>query len=123
MRSLSVLAGGAIGSLARWSVGELIEAESGAFPWATLAVNVTGAFLLGAAGALLIERVAGAGLMRTFFLIGLLGAYTTFSAMAMEGVLLIEGGRIAAAMTYWVATLLLGQTAAFSGVRLGRVGT
>ena len=109
--------------MARWGVGELIETESGAFPWATLAVNVTGAFLLGAAGALLIERVAGAELMRTFFLIGLLGAYTTFSAMAMEGVLLIEGGRIATAMTYWVATLLLGQTAAFSGVRLGRVGT
>lgn len=123
MRSLSVFAGGAVGSFARWGIGELIDTGPGAFPWATLTVNITGAFLLGAVGVLLIERVVGAGLMRTFFLIGLLGAYTTFSAMAMEGVLLIEGGRIAAAMTYWIATLLLGQTAAFSGVWLGRVGT
>ena len=84
------------------------------------AVNVTGAFLLGAAAVLLIERLPGADHVRAFLLIGLLGAYTTFSAMALEGVLLIETERIASALIYWAATLLLGQTASLSGVWLGR---
>lgn len=122
MRSLSVLAGGALGSLVRWGVGELVTSSAATFPWPTLIVNVTGAFALGAGAVLLIERVAGAGLMRSFFLIGLLGAYTTFSAMAMEGVLLIDGGQVGMALIYWVATLILGQAAALSGVWLGRVG-
>lgn len=115
------MAGGALGALARWGVDELFDAADGqGFPMATLAVNVTGAFLLGALGILLVERAAGAGNLRTFLLIGVLGSYTTFSAMALEGVLLIDSGDGMTAMAYWVATLILGLTAGMVGVWLAR---
>ncbi|MCI0678988.1 MAG: CrcB family protein [Actinobacteria bacterium] len=113
--------GGALGTLARWSVERLFPPAPPGFPWATLTVNVTGAFLLGALGVMLIERVVHAGHLRTFLGIGLLGSYTTFSTMALEGVLLIEAGRPAVAVTYWLATLLLGQMAGVYGMWLGRL--
>lgn len=121
MRSASVIVGGVLGTLARWWVGELVASPPEGFPWATLAVNVTGAFALGLAGVVLIERVAHIGHLRTFLAIGLLGSYTTFSTMAVEGVQLIDFGRPDLAAAYWVATLGLGQMASVYGMWLGRI--
>ncbi len=123
MRSAAVVLGGAIGTLSRWGIDEFVVAEGLSFPLATFAVNISGAFLLGIAGVVLIERMAGAEHLRAFLLIGLLGSYTTFSAMAMEGVLLIEEGDVAIAAAYWIATLVAGQAAGVSGIWLGRVRT
>lgn len=120
MRSVSVLVGGALGAISRWVVGELLGSDTASFPWATLTVNVTGAFLLGAAGVVLIERLPGGEHVRALVLIGFLGAYTTFSTMALDGVLLIESGKVATALAYWLATLLVGQTAGLTGMWLGR---
>lgn len=121
MRLASVAAGGAVGTLLRWWIDGLFPASPPAFPWATLVVNTTGAFVLGAVGAILIERVASSGQMRTFLTIGLLGSYTTFSTMALEGVLLIETHQAAMALGYWVSTLALGQMAGVYGMWLGRL--
>lgn len=122
MRSISVVVGGALGALARWGVGEVVPGDPDGFPLATLLVNVTGAFLIGVGGVWLIDRLPGAVHLRNLVLIGFLGAYTTFSAMALEGVLLIESGDVAVAMGYWLATLVLGMSAAVGGIWLGRVG-
>lgn len=121
VRSASVVAGGVLGTLARWWVGEIVPSSPLGFPWGTLVVNVTGAFMLGVVGVVLIERVARIGHLRSFLAIGLLGSYTTFSTMALEGVQLIEARRLGLAAGYWIATLVVGQMAGVYGMWLGRL--
>lgn len=121
MRSASVVGGGVLGTLTRWWVEGVFGSSPPGFPWGTLVVNVTGAFALGVVGVILIERVAHSGHLRTFLGIGLLGSYTTFSTMALEGVQLIEAQRLGLAAGYWIATLVIGQMAAVYGMWLGRV--
>jgi CrcB protein len=114
-----VTAGGALGALARAGVDRVLTTRG--FPWATLLVNVSGAFGMGAAGTLLTERLTVRRHWRAFVGIGFLGAYTTFSTMALEGVTLLSDGRPATALAYWLATLLLGQMAGVYGMWLARL--
>lgn len=97
----AVAAGGAAGAVLRWAVGVAVP-DGGALPWATLAVNVLGAFLLGLlAGSALVRRrpVLGAALGP-----GLLGGFTTFSAYAAQSRALVADGRVAVAAAYVVGT-------------------
>jgi len=121
MRSASVVAGGVLGTLARWWVGEIVPSSPLGLPWGTLVVNVSGAFTLGVIGVVLIERVVHIGHLRSFLAIGLLGSYTTFSTMALEGVQLIEARRLGLAAGYWIAALVVGQMAGVYGMWLGRL--
>lgn len=121
MRWLAVLAGGGLGSLARYGLTVAIGIEPQSFPWATLAVNVGGAFGLGLAMVLLTERLPPGPFARTFVGIGFFGAFTTFSTMAMEGVMLLDADRTATALLYWLLTLILGQMAGVYGMWLGRL--
>lgn len=122
MRSVWVVAGGVVGSLLRWWLAGLFPATPPAFPWGTLLVNVTGAFALGAVGVVLIERVvARSDQLRTFLAIGLLGSYTTFSTMAVEGGAVGRGEAADEGRRVWVATLVLGQMAGVYGMWLGRL--
>jgi CrcB protein len=120
MRLAAVMVGGAAGALARWAI-ELAVPSVGGFPLATLLINVTGAFALGLLGVLLWERLAPTRYLRPLLGIGFLGAYTTFSTMAMEGVRLLDQGRLRLAVGYWLATLLGGQMAGVWGMWLGRL--
>lgn len=121
MRAISVFVGGASGTLARWWMGLALAGPSTRFPWATLAVNLSGAFGLGLAAALLTERFPPRPHLRTLLGIGFFGAYTTFSTMAVEGVRLVEAGRPETAALYWVVTLVAGQMAGVYGMWLGRL--
>ena len=120
MRLVAVMGGGALGALARWAL-ELAILPVGGFPLATFLINITGAFALGVVGVLLLERLPPTRYLRPLLGIGFLGAYTTFSTMAMEGVRLLDQGRLGLAVGYWVATLLVGQMAGVHGMRLGRL--
>ena len=81
---LIVLCGGA-GSLARYLVGTAVAVRYGSrFPWGTLAVNVTGSFLIGLIMTLLTERVAVSPNWRFALVVGFLGGYTTFSSFEWE---------------------------------------
>jgi len=122
VRWLSVLIGGAIGTLARWGINPALPTSVAAFPWATLTENITSAFGLGLVGVMLTERLAPTRYLRTLIGIGFFGAYTTFSTMAVEGVRLIDHGRADTAFGYWILTLVLGQAAGVYGMFLGRVG-
>ena len=121
MRSVSVFVGGAFGALARWAVGVALARSPNAFPLATFLVNTTGAFGLGLASTLLIERLPPTRYLRSLIGIGFFGAYTTFSTMAVEGVRLLDAGRVATALSYWVLTLVVGQMAGVYGMWLGRI--
>jgi len=107
----AVFAGGAAGALLRVLAAESLPA--GNFPWPTLAVNLAGAFLLGA----VMARVAsGAG--RALLGAGLCGGLTTFSTLQLELLDLLGAGRIAVAATYAAASLALGLAAVGAGRRL-----
>jgi CrcB protein len=121
VRSGSVVAGGILGTLARWWIEGVFPPAPPGFPWGTLVINVTGAFALGVVGVVLLERVTRSGHLRTFLGIGLIGSYTTFSTMALEGVQLIEARRLGLAVSYWITTLVLGQMAGVYGMWLGRL--
>jgi fluoride exporter len=91
------------------------------FPLATFVINVTGRSRSGVVGVVLLERLPPTRYLRPLLGIGFLGAYTTFSTMAMEGVRLLDRGRPAPAAGYWLATLLVGQMAGVYGMWLGRL--
>jgi CrcB protein len=121
MRDLMlVAAGGAIGSAARYGVGRLMAPQmSGAVPWHTLAINATGAFLI---GLLLVAaaRLGWPGWWRPFLAVGILGGYTTFSTFSLETVELIMRGSYLTAGSYATGTLVVGLLATTAGIMLGR---
>lgn len=102
-----VAAGGAVGATGRWAVGEVLTADVGAWPWATLVVNVVGALAIGVAG-VAIDRDS---LWWALVVTGVLGGFTTFSAFAVELNDLVEAGRTAVAVTYGAVTLAAGVAA------------
>jgi CrcB protein len=82
---------GAIGTLARYGLAGLAQRIGGAaFPWGTLAVNMTGCFLAGLLWELFQGRWAVSGETRIIALVGFLGAFTTFSAMMLETVMMLR---------------------------------
>lgn len=112
--------GAALGGSARYGLGALIHAGAGGFPWATLTANVSGSFLLGLALALALDHLPDQRLLLSFVGTGVLGSYTTFSALAVETSLLLQLGRFSTAALYVGSSLVLGLAAAWTGLRLGR---
>lgn len=115
MVPLSIALGGAAGALARYGVGLVVTAES--WPWGTLAVNLVGSFFAGLLvewGAARLPDAVGAGLT-----VGLLGGFTTFSALSVQTVELVRLDRPLAAAGYVAATMVLGLAAAGLGLLLG----
>jgi fluoride exporter len=108
---LCVALGGAAGAMARFGLGGWVHARRPHFPWATLAINVTGALLLGFA----LPLLAPHPLLRALIATGFLGAYTTFSTFGLETALLIQSRRPRDAALYVLATLCIGIAAAWLG--------
>ncbi len=116
---LAIALGGAVGSLARWVLEEAVVwsgPTSGSWPWATLMVNVLGALAI---GALLSSRLLEGRpeWWRPMLVTGVLGGFTTFSALALESGLMIEAGNTFAALGYIAVTVVAGLLA----VGLGRL--
>jgi CrcB protein len=85
MKYLLIIVCGGLGSLARYLVGTAVAAKYGLrFPWGTLAVNVTGSFLIGLILAYLAEQVSPHPYWRLGLVVGFLGGYTTFSSFEWE---------------------------------------
>lgn len=114
---LAIAIGGALGSLGRFGVAEWMASwGTGAWPMETFAVNVLGALAIGAVAAW--PRLAsGPTWLRPFLITGVLGGFTTVSAFALQTGLLLDDGDVVLALTYVVATLVVGLLA----VRLGTV--
>jgi CrcB protein len=107
---------GGIGSVLRFVVDRTLARRlSRPFPFGTLAVNISGAALLGFLGGLALNKYA-ALLAGTAFV----GAYTTFSTWMLETQRLGEERRLRAALAHNVASVLLGEAAAFIGQQLAQ---
>ena len=119
--AVGIAVAGAAGALARYAVEGIVSRRmSGAFPWGTMVVNVTGAFLLGFLFTLLAERLLVAPWFRSTLLIGFLGAYTTFSTLSLETLRLFQDGAHLLALANGAGSLVAGLLAVYAGIVLGR---
>ncbi|WP_200387399.1 fluoride efflux transporter CrcB [Thiocapsa imhoffii] len=121
LQIIVIAAGGALGALARYGMSNAVYAVLGrGFPWGTLAVNVLGSFLMGLLFVLFLERFNLAPEWRSAILIGVLGAFTTFSTFSIETLNLLEQGAMLAAFWNMVLSVWLCVLVCWAGVLLGR---
>ncbi len=117
LRLLLVGAGGAVGAIARFGLGLLVQKVwAAAFPLGTLLVNVLGCLAIGALAPLLEgdpPRLGEGG--RLFLVVGFLGGFTTFSAFGFETWSLARRDLGAQALLYAGASLVLGLGAVWAG--------
>ena len=118
MTIVALVVGGLVGTGLRLGIDTLLPHAADELPWSTLLINVAGSFVLAA----LVARVwpwaphwlkAGLGA-------GLLGSFTTFSALAVSLVTLAEADEWLLGTGYLIASLGLGLAAATLGLFLGR---
>jgi CrcB protein len=108
--------GAVIGSLARLQISYLIQAPSEtSSPWATFLVNVIGALVIGVVACL--PKIMSNEARRHFVVTGILGGFTTFSAIAVETLQLAT--RPVISITYVLATFAVGLAATHIGSLLG----
>ena len=116
----AIFAGGFIGAVARAELAELLPHDPGGWPWATLVVNVLGAFLLGYFVTRLQERLPLSAYRRPFLGTGICGALTTFSTMQVELLEMLDAERIALAAAYAVVSVVAGFAAVVVATNLVR---
>jgi len=114
---LAVLVGGAVGTALRLGIDSAMVGVDESFPWSTLLVNTVGAFAL----ALVVARAwpMAPTWLRAGLGAGLLGSFTTFSAVAVSLEKQTAPGGWMPALTYLTLTLGLGLAAAALGLRVG----
>lgn len=116
-----VFTGGTAGTWARYGL-DLFIGDTAGLPLSTFIINITGAFALG----VLIESLTLGGLdrrRRNLGLLlgaGLLGGYTTYSLLATDIAALVIDHRVAEAIGYGLATLLIGGLASWTGIVTAR---
>lgn len=117
MTVLAVFLGGALGTMARLGADLLAQAWGWGAGWSTLVVNVVGSFLLG----LLVARlpVSAPRWLRAGVGAGLLGGFTTFSALAFAVVIHATEGAWGLVAGQTALNLILGIAAAMAGLALG----
>ncbi len=116
---LAVAAGGALGAVARF----LVSCGTGylfgyGFPFGTLIVNVLGSFALGVLIQVTALAWSPSAEVRAFVVVGVLGAFTTFSTFSLDAVTLWTRGDLVPAVMYMVGSVLFGITGFLTGMFL-----
>ena len=118
---LLVMAGGAIGSGARFLTGQATLAAFGpGWPSGTLTVNIVGSFMMGVLAGILARIGMGGETWRLLLGTGVLGGFTTFSAFALVTANMVERGDPVAALSYVLASVVGGLIALFAGLMIVR---
>lgn len=108
--------GGGLGSMMRYGIAVIMNTRL--FPYATLAVNIAGSFIIGVVFALSIRQEPLADNWKLFLATGICGGFTTFSAFSLENMGLLQSGKYGLALTYIAASIILGIAATFLGYQL-----
>lgn len=119
----AIATGGFLGAWGRYELGLAWPQRAGTFPTTTFVINTSGAFLLGLVFTALAERFATrrrGRAIRLFACVGVLGAWTTMSTLAVEADTLVRRGSVALAALYLGATVGAGLAAVTAGMALGR---
>lgn len=114
MTALLVTVAGAAGVLARYGISSVFHGAS--LPWATVAINVGGSFLLG----VLVVEPWFSPQTRAALGVGFLGGFTTFSTFSVQAVLDVDAGEPGRAFLYVAASVVGGLAAAAAGFCLAR---
>jgi len=114
--------GAILGAGLRYFVSRVFaRALSASFPYGTLAINVTGSFLLGVFLTWTTERVFADPRWRLFMAVGFCGSYTTFSSYAYETIMYFEQGHWSLVATNILTNNVLCLAAVIAGAALARV--
>ncbi|MFJ7936314.1 fluoride efflux transporter CrcB [Sporosarcina sp. NPDC096371] len=109
---------GMAGAIARVLLGQFVHSDSG-FPMATLLINLVGTFVLCFIVTGACRKLGANQQLQTAVTTGFLGSFTTFSALSMETVLLVESGQVIMAIAYIVFSIIGGLAAGAFGFYLG----
>ena len=122
MKYLLILLGGGAGSLSRYLIGTAVVTRYGTrFPIVgTMAINVTGSFLIGILMTLITERFGANRNLHPLLVIGFLGGYTTFSSFEWETYSVIRNGGFWVGIFNIVGSVTLGYAAVWLGATLSR---
>lgn len=118
---VSIAAGGATGALLRFWMSNGVHALLGrGFPYGTMSVNVLGSFAMGLIYVFMLERMEINAEWRAALMIGLLGAFTTFSTFSIETMNLVEAGELSKAGINMILSVSLCLLGCWLGMVLGR---
>lgn len=108
-------AGSFIGGMARYLVSVMMKGIGKGFPWATLAVNLAGCFLIGLLWGIFSRNATEGSKWALFLSVGLCGGFTTFSTFSKESLMMLQAGNfwgfagyIALSVTAGVVLVALG---------------
>jgi CrcB protein len=119
MQWLMIAIGGALGSMARFAaVGYLTPMLNFRFPIGTFIVNILGSLLIGVAYVVLVEKAVLPNEWRLFFITGILGGFTTFSAFSLEMLQMWQEGHVLISIFYAASSVVLGLLFAYVGMHI-----
>lgn len=120
MGYLVVAIGGALGAMTRFGVYNAATLAGYSSFLATLAVNISGALLIGVLYVLLTEKGGLQPYGQHLLTIGFLGAFTTYSSYSLDALRMLEQGQLSTAVLYLLGTLLACLLATWLGLLAGR---
>ena len=124
---LAIALGGAVGALLRWGIMlGMTNVLRESFSFGTLLVNVVGSLLIGVAFVCLVERIQTEGIaaspaFKSAVMIGVLGAFTTFSTFSLQTLEMLIDGRWMAGSLYVISIVVLCLLATALGIGLARL--
>ena len=118
---IAIALGGALGSLARHGIAIWFDTVLGHdFPYGIFIANIVGSALMGICFVLLIEKSLLTEFWRSLLMVGFLGAFTTFSTYSVQSLSLLLEGRLVAAGTYILGTVVISLIGAYLGMLTAR---
>lgn len=114
---LAIAGGGAVGAVLRHFMNSAVASWTGSgFPWGIFSVNILGSFVMGVLVSLFALAWEPSQEMKAFLTVGVLGAFTTFSAFSLDAVMLAERGSWAAATFYTAGSVVLAIAGLYVGM-------
>ena len=118
---LAVAIGGAIGAIARFQLSQsFIKSFSGDFIYNIMVANIVGCFLMGVCYEFMNLKMNVGVEWRAFFMVGILGAFTTFSSFALDVFILVERGNFLNASLYILSSVVFSIVGLFVGIYIMR---